>query len=110
MLKESQNGEAKWWLAGNEGAAVAHLGVGEKLVERGKLWPMSPFIGTGEREEATVVPHVGDDRLTAYRSGGDAVRIGFPYLGSLTSGPQSAFQTWREPESVWATLFIGPAR
>jgi hypothetical protein len=33
--------------------AASHLDVGEKLVERGKLWSMSPFIGEGEREEAT---------------------------------------------------------
>jgi hypothetical protein len=35
--------------AGSEGAAVAHLGVGEKSLERGKLRPGTPFIGEGER-------------------------------------------------------------
>jgi hypothetical protein len=33
--------------------------IGEKWVERGKLRPVSPFIGQGEREEVIMVPHIG---------------------------------------------------
>jgi hypothetical protein len=37
---------------------AAHLSVGKKSVERGKLQPGTPFIGVGERAEASLVPHV----------------------------------------------------
>jgi hypothetical protein len=65
--------------------------------------------GEGEREEAVPVPHVGDGRPMARWSGGDAARVRFSCTGSLTSGPRSGFESWREPEAVWAALFLGPA-
>jgi hypothetical protein len=37
MHEESPNGGAERRLANGEGTAVAHLGVGKKEVERGKL-------------------------------------------------------------------------
>jgi hypothetical protein len=43
------------------------------------------------KEEMTVVPHISDDQPMACRSGGDAVRVGFPCPGSLTGGPRSVF-------------------
>jgi hypothetical protein len=73
-------GISKWqggtWLVGGKGVVESHLGIGEKSAERGKLRPRSPFIGEGEteREEVTMVPHVGDGRPMACRSGGTTVR------------------------------------
>jgi hypothetical protein len=40
----------EWWLASDEGAVVAHLGVGKKSADRRKLRPGNPFIARGERE------------------------------------------------------------
>jgi hypothetical protein len=87
-----------WGLASGKGAAVAHLGVGGKTVERGKLQLGTPFIGEGEREEVTVVPHVGDKMLATCWTSWTMVRTGLVYPGSLTGGPRSGFQTWHEPE------------
>jgi hypothetical protein len=39
---------------------AAHLGVGEKAVNRGELQLLSAFIARGEGGGATVVPHVDD--------------------------------------------------
>jgi hypothetical protein len=78
-------------LAGGDGVATAHLDVGEKLVERMKVWLGSPFIGGGERQGSTVVPHVYDGWPTARWSDSDAVHVGFPSPGSLTGGPRSLF-------------------
>jgi hypothetical protein len=58
MRKESPNDRVEWRLAGGEGMVAAHLSVGKKSVERGKLQPGTPFIGVGERAEASLVPHV----------------------------------------------------
>jgi hypothetical protein len=66
--------------------------------------------GERGREEVVPVPHVSNSQPTVCQSGGDAACIRFPYLGSLTGGPQSGFQTWREPEPVWAALFVSLAR
>jgi hypothetical protein len=49
MREESPNGGAERRLVDGKGMSVAHLGVGEKATERGKLWPPSAFIDGGER-------------------------------------------------------------
>jgi hypothetical protein len=51
-----------------------------------------PFIGAGEREEVTVVPHVGVRTLEACWTSWTTVHVGFPYPGSLTGGPRSGLQ------------------
>jgi hypothetical protein len=89
---------------------VSHLSIGDNSVERGMLWPRTLFIGEGKREEGTVVPHVGDGRPTACRTGWTVARRWIPYPESLTGGARSGFQTWREPELVEVALFIGLAR
>jgi hypothetical protein len=91
MREESPNGGAKRRLVGGKGMAVAHLGVGEKATERGKLWPSSAFIDGGERG-ATVVPHVGDKAPTACQSGSTMAHAGFLCPRSLTGGPRSTFE------------------
>jgi hypothetical protein len=48
--KELPNGMTEWWLASDEGAVAAHLGVGKKSADRRKLRPGNPFIARGERE------------------------------------------------------------
>jgi hypothetical protein len=80
--------------------------IGEKQVERGKLWLVSPFIGEGEREEETVVPHVGVRMLVACRTSWTMARVRFPYPRSLNGGPRSGLQTWCEPKSVWAACTV----
>jgi hypothetical protein len=87
MREESSNGGVERWLASDEGMVGAHLSIGEKAPQRGKLRPPSAFIVRAEREEVIMVPHVGDKAPAACRS-----RVGFPYLGSLTGGPRSAFE------------------
>jgi hypothetical protein len=44
---------------------MAHLSVGEKAEESGKLHSPSAFIDAGEREGAPMVPHIGDKALAA---------------------------------------------
>jgi hypothetical protein len=66
---------------------AAHLSVGEKAVNRGKLQLLSTFIAGGEGG--------GSDRGPTRRrqgAGGTMVRAGFPYPESLTGGSQSAFE------------------
>jgi hypothetical protein len=89
------------------------LCIGEKSNKRGSFDQRRPFYSgrrEREREEVVLVLHVSNSQPTARQSGGDAACIRFPYLGSLIGGRQSGFQTWREPEPVWAALFISLAR
>jgi hypothetical protein len=65
MREESPNGGVERRLVGGEGTAMAHLSVGEKAEESGKLHSPSAFIVVGEREGAPVVPHIGDKALAA---------------------------------------------
>jgi hypothetical protein len=92
MRDKSPNGGVERWLAGSDGTAAAHLIIGEKVVEKGKLRLPSAFIARGEREGVTVALHIGDQALAACRSGSTMARAGFPYPGSLTGGPRSAFE------------------
>jgi hypothetical protein len=50
MHEELPNGGAKWWLAGGEQSGVLTLAEGKKWRRGKNLWPLSPFIGEGERE------------------------------------------------------------
>jgi hypothetical protein len=92
MCEELPNGGAERRLASGEGMAVAHLVIGEKAAERGKLRLPSAFIVGGEREGATVVSHVGNKTPAACRSGSTMMRAGFPYPKSLMGGLRSAFE------------------
>jgi hypothetical protein len=110
MRKELPNGRAKRRLASDEWRVVSHLGLGKETVNRGSFARCLPFYRVGEREEANVVPLVGVQTPAACRTGWTTTHIGFPCSGSLTGGPRSGLQMWHEPKSVWAALFIGPAR
>jgi hypothetical protein len=83
----------EWWLASDEGAVAAHLGVGKKSADRRKLRPGNPFIARGERERegTAVVLFVSDGWPTARRSGRDVACVGFPYPRCLTGGPLLVF-------------------
>jgi hypothetical protein len=68
------------------------------------------FIGEGEREEATPVPHVCVRMLTASRTGWTTAWRWDPCPGLLTSGPRSVFSNLVWAQMGWAALFINPAR
>jgi hypothetical protein len=74
-------GIAKWRLAGGKGVGGSPRRWG-KWVKRGKLRPMSPFIGKErEREEVTVVPHVGVRTPAACQTGWTTPRCQAPIPG-----------------------------
>jgi hypothetical protein len=56
--KESSNGTAEQWLAGDERAAVAHLGIGEKAIKGVEASAKRVFIGGGERERGVWWSHI----------------------------------------------------
>jgi hypothetical protein len=91
-------------------SGLAHLSVGEN----GWKWVWFDrcilLYGRTEREEAIVVLHVGIRTPAAYQTGWTTTQRQDAYLGSLTGVPWSVFETWCEPESVWAALFISLAR
>jgi hypothetical protein len=92
--KESSNGTAEQWLAGDERAAVAHLGIGEKAIKGVEASAKRVFIGGGERERerGVVVSHIGDRMPASSRTGGAMAYAGFPCCEPLMGGPQSGFE------------------
>jgi hypothetical protein len=60
--------------------------------ERGCWWSCLSVSGAGELL----------DRL-------DHNTMGIPCPGSLAGGPRSMFETWHEPEMIWAALFTNLA-
>jgi hypothetical protein len=65
----------------------------EALAGRSLLYPR------GERERC-VVTHVSNWPQALSQTGGAKCASGFPYLESLTGGPQLAFERWCESPAV----------
>jgi hypothetical protein len=68
---------------------VLTLTLGKEVVKEEALANVSHFIGKGEREAATTVPHIGVRMPVACRTGWSMARRRVPSPGSLTGGPQS---------------------
>jgi hypothetical protein len=96
-------------LASGEGAMATHLGIGENGGKGEASTGDSFYRGRRERGGIHSLIHRrrSADGLPVW--GGHGAQW-HHYPGSPTGAPRSGFQTWHEPEQVWAALFIGPTR
>jgi hypothetical protein len=70
MRKESPNGGLKWQLASGEWAAMAYLGVGEKLQKGGGSFGGWLLVSAEDREYAATGPHDGVELRAQTRAAG----------------------------------------
>jgi hypothetical protein len=84
------------------------VGTGSYLVE---VSTDRLFLLSEERERASGrAPRVGVGRRCRAGPASHRRAPSSPVPKSLTVGPRSGFEGWREPKVVWATMFLGPAR
>jgi hypothetical protein len=90
MRKEIGNGDANQRLASGGWWVVLTSAEAKEMAKGENLWPMSPFIGEGERERgASVVPNIGVRWLMACRSSGNTALHPLPCSRSGLHAAQS---------------------